>query len=237
MQLRHRTLRSVVAIAFMVTWTLTLPVFAVDIIDDPVQIDERVSQLIQSSNELCWEMHRFHQQQPDYREAYGSAKELWTQAGQLRDALRAGPIETDVLIQESTRMNELLSQIEKSLSKWGAGDRSLAAVNGGPGVRTVTAPGVEVDIPFVGGIRVGGPQVVVNDEVPPQLERLRLHVNSHGSRRSLERDFAAVRIAMVYLLEDAGVSIPAGAPVKLGQVGAVPVSPKPAIGPTPAPKK
>ena len=62
--------------------------FAVDIIDDPVQIDEQAAQVVQTSNSLCWELHRYHQQNPDYPQAYRAAKQLWAQAGALRDALR-----------------------------------------------------------------------------------------------------------------------------------------------------
>src|SRR5579872_4833140 len=86
--------------------TLTVPVFATDIIDDPMQIDERAAQIIQTSNSLCWEMHRFHQQQPDYRQSYRAAKEIWSRAGESRDALRAGPVETQVLTRQMTELNE-----------------------------------------------------------------------------------------------------------------------------------
>ncbi|MCY2962799.1 MAG: hypothetical protein NT069_03960, partial [Planctomycetota bacterium] len=123
---------------------------AVDIIDDPMQIDERAAQLIQSSNSLCWEMHRFHQRQPDFREAYQATKEIWSRARQLRDALRSGTVETEVLVQNMTQIDEIFTQVETSVSKWGNGDRSLVAPNSGPVQRTVVTPGVEIDIPFVG---------------------------------------------------------------------------------------
>src|SRR5262249_44350042 len=48
---------------------------------------------------------------------------------------------------------------------------------------------------------------VVTDDGPPVLARRRLHPNSHGSKKSLERELAATRTAMNYLMEDAGVSI------------------------------
>jgi hypothetical protein len=209
--------------------TLAVPVFAVDIIDDPMQIDERATQLIQTSNSLCWEMHRFHQQQPDYRQSYRAAKEIWSRAGELRDALRAGPVETEVLTRQMTELNEIFTQIEKSLLKWGDGDRSLVAPNGGPGLRTVVVPGAEVDIPFVGGFRVGGPRVVVADDGPPQLERRRLHANSHGSKRCLERELAAVKVAIIYMLEDAGVTTDPNLPAQNAPAatGAVPQPPTP----------
>ncbi|MBS0262402.1 MAG: hypothetical protein JSS02_10670, partial [Planctomycetes bacterium] len=54
---------------------------AVDILDDPIQIDEGLVQLVQASNSLAWEMYRYHQQQPDYQPAYRAVKELWKQAG------------------------------------------------------------------------------------------------------------------------------------------------------------
>jgi hypothetical protein len=184
----------------------TVPVFAIDIVDDPLQIDERAAQVLNASNILCWEMHRYHGQQPDYRASYRAAKEIWSRAGELRDALRAGPVETETLVQQMAQMNETFAQLEKSLSKWGDGDRSLTPLNDGRGPRTVVTPGVEVDVPFV-GIRLGRPRYVVTDDGSPQLQRRRLHPNSRGSQRSLERELAATKVALSYLLEDAGVSI------------------------------
>ena len=173
--LRNR-IRTAAMIAGMLAILLpTGRVLAVDIIDDPLQIDERAAQLAQAANSLCWEMHRFHQQQPDYRQSYRAAKEIWSRAGELRDALRAGPVETEVLMRQMTELNAIFTQVEKSLSQWGDGDRSQVARNGGPGQRTVVTDGAEVDIPFVGGFRVGGPRVVVTDDGPPQLERRRMH--------------------------------------------------------------
>src|SRR5262245_39438970 len=187
------------------------PVFAVDVLDDPVQIDERAAQLLQTSNSLCWEMYRYHQQQPDYRPAYRAAKDLWARAGDLREALRAGPVATEALGQQVAQMNETFAQFEKTLSKWGDGDRSqVPAAVGGP--RTVvTTGGVWIDVPFV-GFRVGGPRYVVTDDGLPVLERLRLHPNSPGSRRSLERELAAVKVALKYLQEDAGIAVDPNAP-------------------------
>ena len=211
----------------LTVWMLTAPAFAVDIIDDPMQIDERAAQLVQASNSLCWEMHRFHQQQPDYRQSYRAAKEIWSRAGEMRSALRAGPVETEVLIQQATELNEIFAQVEKTLATWGPGDRSSIPPNGGPGQRTIVTPGAEIDIPFVGGIRVGDPQVVVVDDGSPQLERRRLHPNSRGSQRSLEREMAAVKVAMNYLLEDAGAT---GQPNAPASTGPVPEPPAPGSG-------
>jgi len=191
--------------------TCTRPAAAVDVLDDPVQIDERAAQLLQTSNSLCWEMYRYHQKQPDYRAMYRAAKDIWARAGELRDALRTGPVETQALAQQVAQLNETFTQLEKTLSKWGDGDRSqVPAAVGGP--RTVvTTGGVGVDVPFV-GIRVGGPRYVVTDDGLPQLERLRLHPNSPGSRRSLERELAAVKVALKYLQEDAGMEVDQSAP-------------------------
>jgi hypothetical protein len=219
--------------AVLATFMWIVPVSAVDIVDDPVQIDERAAQLLQTSNMLCWEMHRYHQQQPDYRSSYRAAKEIWSRAGELRDAVRAGPVETETLVQQMTQMNATFVQLVRSLSKWGDGDRSLTPRNEGRGPRTVVTPGVEVDIPFV-GVRVGGPRYVVTDDGPPQIERRRLHPNSRGSKRSLERELAAVKVSLNYLLEDSGVSIeptPAlpGPAAATGSV-APPPQPGPALG-------
>ncbi len=205
--------------------------FAVDIIDDPAQIDDRAAQVVQTSNSLCWEIHRFHQQQPDYRQTYRTAKEIWTRAGELREALRAGPVETEVLAQQLTQMNDNFTQLEKSLSKWGDGDRSLVPLNGGRRPVTVVNPGVAVDIPFV-GVRVGGPRYVVTEEGSPALERRRLHPNSRGSKRSLERELEALKVALSYLLEDAGLTNEQIAPAQGAPAANAPVpSPPEPAGP------
>jgi hypothetical protein len=205
--------------------------FAVDIIDDPIQIDERTADVVQTSNSLCWEMHRYHRQNPDYGQAYRTAKQLWSQAGELRAALRAGPVETESLVQQVAQMNENLAQVERTMSKWGDGDRSLAPLNSGPGMRTVVTPGVSVNIPFV-GVQVGGPRYVVTEDGTPALERRRLHPNSRGSKKSLERELAAVRVAVNYLMEDSGGSIEANppAPGNPGVKGPVPQPPDAGLG-------
>ena len=200
---RNVTRTMLAALGFMVV----MPVFAVDVIDDPTQIDERATQVVQTTNSLCWEMHRFHQQQPGYRESYRAAKEIWSRAGQMQEALRLGPVETGTVLEQITAMNELLSKVKGTLSQWENGDRTLIPENGPPVLRTVVTPGVGVDIPFI-GLRVGGggQEVVVAEEGPPQNERKRLHPNSHGSKRSLEREFAAVDVALRDLSEDANLT-------------------------------
>jgi hypothetical protein len=177
------------------------PALAVDVVDDPVQIDERAAQLVQTSNSLCWEIFRYHQQQPDYQESYRAAKDIWSRAGELREALRAGPVETEALARQIAQMKETLDQLEQSLSQWGDGDRSLVPAGGG-GQRTVVTSRTGVDLPFL-GVHVGRPRYVVTDDGPPQFERRKLHPNSPGSSRSLERQFTAVRVALEYLEEDA----------------------------------
>jgi hypothetical protein len=204
------------------------PAFAVDVVDDEVQIDERAAQIAQTANSLCWEMHRYHQQKPDYAPMYRSAKELWSRAGDLRNALRNGPLETEALVQQVTQMNDLFAQLERGLSKWGDGDRSTLPLNGEPTTRTIVEPRVAVDIPFV-GVRVGGPRsYVVTEDVGPGLERRRLHPNSRGSKRSLERELAAVKVAVSYLLEDSGAAPAANSPAP---AAAAPVPNPPPDGP------
>jgi hypothetical protein len=201
---------------------------AVDIVDDPVQIDERAAQVVQAANSLCWEMYRYHQQTPDYPQEYRTAKDLWRQAGALRDALQnGGPLETEVMLQQVSQMNDLFVRLDQDLSKWGDGDRSQVPMIGGSNARTVVTDGVVVDIPFI-GVQVGSPRLAVVDDGSPALQRRRLHPNSHGSKRSLEREVASVKLAMSYLLEDAGVSgnPPTPAP-GVTQSGPVPQPPVP----------
>ena len=222
---RNRTSAMMVVLGLL----LASPVRAVDVVDDPTQIDERATQLIQTSNSLCWEMHRFHQQQPGYRESYRAAKELWSQAGQLQEAIRSGPVETELLLRQITVMNDLFTQVKATLSKWESGDRSLIAGGGEPVQRTVVTPGVAVDIPFI-GLRVGGGQeVVVTNESPEQIERKRLHPNSRGSKRSLERELAAVEVALNYLSEDAGMPVQNSSATTgaTSETGPVPLAPTP----------
>jgi len=191
----------------LMTLSMAATGFAVEIIDDPAHIDERAAQLVQASNSLCWEMHRYHQQQPDYRESYRSMKDIWARAGQLRDALRAGPVETEVLAQQMTELNDIFAQVEATLSKWGPGDRSIESSSSEPVRRTVVAPGIEIDIPFIGVLDVGRPQVFVVEDRPQQIRRRRPHPNSHGSQRSLERELDSVKVALSYLLEDTDVNL------------------------------
>jgi len=209
---------------------LARPGFAVDIIDDPVQIDERAAQLVQTSNSLCWEMYRYHQQKPDYPTMYRTAKDLWSQAGDLRNALRAGPMESQSLAQRVAQMNDSFARIEQGVSKWGDGDRSQVPLNGAP--RSVVVDnGVSVNLPLL-GVQVGGPRYVVTDELPAGLERMRLHPNSRGSKRSLEREVAALRVAIEYLQEDSGVTV-APAPPQPGDPEVKgPVPNPPPEGPT-----
>ena len=205
---------------------------AVDIIDDPVQIDERVAQVVQMSNSLCWEMYRYHQQDPDYAQAYRTAKLVWAQAGTIRDAVREGPVETEALIQQVAQINENLMQVEEALSRWGDGDRSQVPLAGGTGGRTVMVDGgVSVNLPLL-GVQVGGPRYVVTDDGPPVLARRRLHPNSRGSKKSLERELAAVRTAVNYLMEDSGVSVSPNAPSpgNPDAKGPVPQPPDAALG-------
>jgi hypothetical protein len=202
---RISTLTAIVCVVACLS--LARPVFAVDVLDDPMQIDERLEQLSTTTNSLCWEMHRYHQQQPEFTPTYRLAKQVWSRCGELRDALRDGPVETDALTGEVNQMNTTLKQIEATLAKWGSGDLSQVATTSGPSERQVVTSGTEVDLPLI-GIRVGRPQVVVTDDGPPQLARRRLHPNSRGSKRSLEREVAAVRVAMDYLIEDAGLTAP-----------------------------
>ena len=209
---------------FLLTLTVATPGLAVDILDDPLQVDERAAQIVQTSNSLCWEMHRYYRQQADYAQAYRTAKDVWARAGELRDALRAGPVETEALMQQVTTMNENFRQLEQTLAKWGDGDRSSIPMNGGPGSRTVVTPGVSVNLPFIGV--VGSPRVAVvdDDDGPPALIRRRVHPNSHGSKRSLERELAAVKVAVSYLVEDASVS---GQPLPPAPGPGSPVGPVP----------
>jgi hypothetical protein len=133
-------------------------------------------------------------------------------------------------------MNENLTLLERNLETWGDGDRSQvppAPLAGAPGSRTVMVDrGVGVNLPLL-GVHVGGrPRYVVTDDGPPVLTRQRLHPNSHGSKKSLERELAAARTAMNYLMEDGGVSLdphaapPARSPAGKGQ-GAKPPVPNP----------
>src|SRR4029077_18129659 len=103
----------------LAVWGLAGSALAVDIVDDPAQIDERAAQIVQTANSLCWEMHRYHRQQPDYAQAYRTAKDVWARAGELRDALLARPVETEALMQQVTTMNENFRQLEQTLAKWG----------------------------------------------------------------------------------------------------------------------
>jgi hypothetical protein len=233
MQTRRNGIKAVIGTAsLLAALMLAQTAFALDIVDDAVQIDEQAAQVLQTSNSLCWEIHRYHQQNPDYPQAYHAAKQLWAQAGALRDALRAGPVETAGLMEQVAQMNENLTLVERSLERWGDGDRAQVPLAGAPGSRTVMVDrGVGVNLPLL-GVHVGRPRYVVTDDGPPVLARQRLHPNSHGSKKSLERELAAARTAMNYLMEDAGVSIdPNAAPPARNPAGKAPVANPPVPNP------
>jgi hypothetical protein len=179
--------------------------FAVDVLDDPIQIDDRLNQVIQTSNSLSWEMYKYHQAKPDFMDNYRAAKQLWTQATQIQEALRSGPFETEALQQRAIEMNQAFSQLQANLAKWGPGDQSSLPMAGGVTQREVVAPGVGINVPFV-GLQIGGGDVIVTEDGPPQLKRIRLHQNARGSKRSLERELESLRISLNYLAEDAGVA-------------------------------
>lgn len=204
MSMRRNSIPIMTIAGVLVFLALVRPGMAVDIVDDPVQIDERLAQVVQTTNSLCWEMYRFHQQKPDYQPMYRTAKDLWRQAGAARDALQNGPMETESLVQQAAQMNDLFAKLDQSLAKWADGDRSAIAMTG-RAPRTVVTDGVVLDLPLI-GVQVGGPRVaIVDDDDVPALQRRRLHPNSRGSKRSLERELAAVKMAMSYLLEDVGI--------------------------------
>ncbi len=91
--------------------------------------------------------------------------------------------------------------------------------------------GVSVNLPLL-GVHVGRPRYVITEDGVPTLARQRLHPNSHGSKRSLERELAAVRTAVNYLMEDAGVSVApnASTPGNPDAKGPVPQPPDAGLG-------
>ncbi|MBS0265941.1 MAG: hypothetical protein JSS02_28680, partial [Planctomycetes bacterium] len=132
-------------------------------------------------------------------------KELWKQAGALRESLQNGPIETATLQQQVLKFKEQFERVQETMANWGDGDRSALAKAGAVRPRaTVTEEGFAVDLPLL-GLQLGGPRVAVVEEGPQVLQRIRLHPNSHGSRRRLQRELTAVKLALQYLLEDAEV--------------------------------
>lgn len=178
------------------------------LLEDPVHIDELAAYLQTVSNSLCWEMHRFHRDQPEFSEAYRPAKEVWQIAGGLRDAIRTGPIDTQLVQSRIARMDELLTTVAQITERWGDGAKPQEVVAERRGVVVTPGAGVDLNLPFVGGLRVGTPRVYVPDDAPPVLERRRIHPNARGSKRALERELFGVRTALNYLMEDTGVGGP-----------------------------
>lgn len=212
--------------------------FAVEILDDPAHFGDLSAAAMQTSNALCWELHRYHQQQPEYAVLYRDAKEIWNQAGALNNALQMGPVETAIANQQVARMSELLANIEKGMSKWGDGVRPAPPAQVVERRNMVVTPGVGVNVPFFGGFRIGTPRVAVAEDVvvsAPTNQRA-IHPNGHGSRRSLERQLSLLKIAVANLTEDLGV--PAVAPPPSPVQGPTPVDnpngpPSPTGAPTP----
>src|SRR5262249_23725705 len=138
-------------------------------LDDPAQIDEMAGAVQRTSNSLCWEMHRFHQEKPNFTDAYREAKDLWGMAGTLRDALRSGRIGPATLNDQVARMNEALVRVEKGLADWGDGVRPPLSLDQGQPV-VVSPGGVDVEVPLLfGGIRVQRPSRMVIADPGPSL--------------------------------------------------------------------
>lgn len=186
-------------------WLLTssFGVCAAEIVDDPRHIAELAAYANQTSNSFCWELHRFHQQQPDYPIVYRDAKEIWNLSAQLRDQLQLGPSNTPEIGQQVARMNALYGEIEKLTAKWGDGVRPAPLPGENVERRVVVRPGPGVNVPYL-GFRISAPRVGIAEEViVPAAPRVH-HPNSRGSRRSLERELFAVKTSLSYLTEDVG---------------------------------
>ena len=55
MEMMEMTVMAVMAVGMLLSAvTIAVPVFAVDVVDDPTQIDERAAQLIKTSKSLCF---------------------------------------------------------------------------------------------------------------------------------------------------------------------------------------
>lgn len=204
-----------VALSMVTVVAIAAPLHAAEPIDDPVHIDELAAAVQTAANSLCWEMHRYHRQQAGFAETYRTAKDLWASAGALRDSIRAGA-DSAAVAERVAQMLPLLYQSEKQAAGWGDGIRpspsSVTVQTPGESIVVTPDAGVAIDVPFV-GIRVGRPRAPVAQVVPaqPQLARRNYHPNSRGSRKSLDREFAAVRTLLGYLAEDTGVVQPAEA--------------------------
>src|SRR5262245_31401932 len=111
------------AIAGIAVWLAGAPARAVEILDDPTHLDELAAAVQQTSNSLCWEMYRYHQIEPDFKETYRAAKDLWSEAGALRDALRAGAVESADAAERAARMAEAFTVVDRNAAKWRDGVR------------------------------------------------------------------------------------------------------------------
>ena len=197
------------ALSAVLCWgTATQSASATEILDDTSHFTELTNSAMQTANTLCWELHRYHQQQPDFPVLYRDAKEVWTQASTLQNALQNGPVDAAVAKQQIGRMTSLLVNIEKGTAKWGDGVRPVPA---GDVVRrnvVVQRGGYGVNVPYF-GFRLAAPRVAVAEEVvvPAPANRNAIHPNGRGSRRSLDREIFAVKTALANLSED--IAIPA----------------------------
>lgn len=206
------------------------PVSATEILDDPAHFTELSSSVVQTANTLCWELHRFHQQQPDFPVLYRDSKEIWSQASMLQDALQNGPVDSAVATQQIAKMTMLLGNVEKGMSKWGDGIRPVNEVVARRGVVVSPRGGVGVNVPFF-GFRIAAPRIAVADEVivPGPANRQAIHPNGHGSRRSLDRQLLAVKTALANLSEDVGVPVAVQGPTPVPTE----LNPAPAANPLP----
>lgn len=204
-------------------------------VEDPAHFDELAALVQARANSLCWEMHRYHRQQPDFGETYRMAKEVWALGGSLRDLLRTGPVDNATVAQQAQRIGEIFDQVERRASRW----EGVAPIDpaGVPveerGVVAVPRAGLDIDVPFF-GLRLGTPGgVVVREDMRLRFaDRRRPHVNARGSTRSLQRELDSAKIAVSYLMEDAGVgnaTVPGSVAPQAVPQG--PPQPAPSVGP------
>jgi len=210
---------------------------AATVLDDPAHLDELAASLQQKSNTLCWELHRYHQQQPDFKDAYRNAKELWSLSGKYREALRAS--DAPALNDNVARMVDLFNRVQTTVNGWGDGViQSTPTPTPPQEERVVVVPGsgMNVNIPllFGGGIQVGrSPQVVVTEPKQPEFRMRRPHAHARGSKRSLERELLTTQLALQYLAEDTGFN-PANSP---GAAPGAGIAPPAADDPQPNPSE
>ncbi|MBI5760254.1 MAG: hypothetical protein HZA46_17195 [Planctomycetales bacterium] len=81
-------------------------------------LDELALEVQRKANELCWEMYLYHRHQPDFRETYKAAREIWSLAGHIHELLHRDPAPLGHVVKDMLELDQLFQLIENDMAAW-----------------------------------------------------------------------------------------------------------------------